>query len=126
MSSILSNSILSQYELSIETFEAAIAVGRTPSQILLMFNTTTRKMDEWCRANYNGHDFKLVYEWVRQCTVEQYLHCVHDLGLGGNPSALGIIDKAIQKDESMSTVKIEFVTNLPTETDKDKLDDDEN
>ena len=46
MSNILSqsNSILSQYELSIETFEAAIAVGRTPSQILLMFNTTTRKI----------------------------------------------------------------------------------
>ena len=43
----------------------------------------------------------------------------------GNPSALGIIDRAIQKDESMSTVKIEFVTQLPTEDEKDKLDDGE-
>ena len=118
-------SILDEYELTVERFEGAIAVGRTMSQILLMFNMKGKEMDEWCVKHYNGHDFKLVYEWVRQCTVEQYLHCVHDLGMRGNPSALGIIDKAIQKDEASSTVKIEFVTQLPMENEEDKIDDEE-
>ena len=118
-------SILDKYELTVEKFEGAVAVGRTPNQILTMFNKTGKEMDEFCRQNYKGHDFKLVYEWVRQCTVETYLHTVHELGIHGNPSALGIIDRAIQKDESMNTVKIEFVTALPTENEKDKENDGE-
>lgn len=118
-------SILNEYELTVERFEGAIAVGRLPNQILTMFNKTAKEMDEWCKENYNGHDFKLIYEWVRQCTVEHYLQCVHEMGMRGNPSALGIIDKAIQKDESMSTVKIEFITTLPNENEKDKLNDGE-
>lgn len=119
-------SILNEYELTVEKFEGAIAVGRLPNQILTMFNKTAKEMDEWCKENYNGHDFKLIYEWVRQCTVEHYLQCVHEMGMRGNPSALGIIDRAIQKDESMSTVKIEFITALPNENEEDKLDDGEN
>ena len=118
------NSILNQYELSVETFEGAIAVGRSKHQILSMFNISDKDMNQFCQQNY-GHDFNLVYEWVRQCTVDSYLHAVHELGMRGNPSALGIIDRAIQKDESMNTVKIEFVNNLPIETDEDKLADDE-
>lgn len=117
-------SILDEYELTVERFEGAIAVGRYPRQILLMFNKTSAEMDEWCKEHYKGHDFKTAYEWVRMCTVEQYLQCVHDLGLRGNPSALGIIDKAIQRDDSMNTVKIVFSGGMPTENDEDKLDDD--
>ena len=117
-------SILGEYTLTVEKFEGAIAVGRMPNQILVMFNKTSKEMDEWCMENYH-HDFKLTYEWVRQCTVDTYLHCVHELGLRGNPSALGIIDKAIQKDESMNTVKIEFVTSLPKENEEDKLNEDD-
>lgn len=117
-------SILREYELTVEKFEGAIAVGRLPNQILTMFNKTAKEMDEWCMKEY-GHDFKLIYEWVRQCTVEHYLQCVHEMGMHGNPSALGIIDRAIQRDESMSTVKIEFVTQLPAEGERDKLDDGE-
>ena len=116
-------SILERYKLTVEAFEGAVAVGRLPNQILTMFNVTAKEMDEFCKENYKGHDFKLVYEWIRQCTVEEYLHAVHELGLHGNPSALGIIDKAIQKDDSMSTVKIEFVTNIPEENEEDKLND---
>lgn len=119
-------SILDEYELTVEKFEGAIAVGRMPSQILLMFNKTSREMDAWCAENYQGHNFKTVYEWVRQCTVETYLHCVHSLGMRGNPSALGIIDRAIQKDESMNTVKIVFNANgMSMETEEDKLDDED-
>ena len=117
-------SILDNYELTVERFEGAIAVGRMQNQILLMFNKTAKEMDEWVAANYCGRDFKTIYEWIRQCTIDEYLHCVHDLGMRGNPSALGIIDRAIQKDEAMSTVKIEFVTNVPVETEKDKENDD--
>ena len=43
----------------------------------------------------------------------------------GNPSALGIIDRAIQKDEASQTVKIEFLTQLPEENEEDKEDDEE-
>ena len=117
-------SILDDYQLTVEKFEGAIAVGRSMQQILKMFNITGKEMDKWCQEHY-GPNYQLIYEWVRQCTVETYLHCVHDLGMRGNPSALGIIDRAIQKDESMSTVKIEFVTNLKQENEEDKLDDEE-
>ena len=117
------SSILEEYELTVERFEGAIAVGRLPNQVLRMFNKSSREMDEWCAEHYNGHNFQFAYEWVRQCTVERYLQCVHDLGMRGNPSALAIIDKAIQRDESMSTVKIEFVTKLPEEGQEDKEDD---
>ena len=118
-------SILDKYELTVERFEGAVAVGRTTSQILAMFNKTTKEMDEWCLENY-GHRFLFIYEWVRQCTIDEYLHCIHDLGMRGNPSALGIIDRAIQKDEASQTVKIEFLTQLPEENEEDKEDDEEN
>ena len=118
-------SILDEYELTVERFEGAIAVGRYPRQILLMFNKTAAEMDKWCEENYRGHNFKFVYEWVRQCTVEKYLQCVHDLGMRGNPSALGIIDKAIQRDESMNTVKIVFQGGVPLENESDKEDDED-
>lgn len=117
-------SILDKYTLNQETFEGAIAVGRTPSQMLAMFNVTSREMDEFCEKTYGkGRNFKLIYEWVRQGTVYEYLQCVKELGLRGNPSALGIIDRAIQKDEAQSTVKIEFVADMPEAGDDDKEDD---
>ena len=116
-------SILDKYKLNQETFEGAVAVGRTPSQILAMFNVTSREMDDFCKKTYGRGDFKLIYEWVRQCTVDEYLHCVRELGLMGIPSALGIIDKAIQKDEAQSTVKIVFEAGLPLEGDDDKEND---
>ena len=116
-------SITDKYTLTVESFEGAIAVGRTRAQIMAQFDKTSEQMNEFCKENYEGRDFKLVYEWVRQCTVDEYLHCVRTLGLAGNPSALGIIDKAIQKDESASAVKIEFVATLPQEGGKDKEDD---
>lgn len=115
-------SITDRYILDVESFEGAIAVGRTTAQILTQFNKTAKEMEEFCQENYKM-GFKLAYEWVRQCTVDEYLHCVRTLGLAGNPSALGIIDKAIQKDESSSTVRIEFVAGLPHEGGKDKEDD---
>lgn len=115
---------MNKYELTVERFEGAIAVGRTTSQVLAMFNISNRDMDKWCLENY-GYNFLLIYEWIRQCTIDEYLHCVHDLGMRGNPSALGIIDKAIQKDEASQTVKIEFVTNLPEENEEDKIDEED-
>lgn len=117
-------SILDTYQLTVERFEAAIAVGRTKPQILSMFHKTIEEMDKWCRETYGGHDFKTVEEWVRQCTVDKYLHLVMDLGMGGNASALAIIDKAIQKDESSSTVAIRFVASGVKPTGDDDKEDD--
>lgn len=119
----MGDSILDRYELTVERFEAAIAVGRTRSQMLSMFHKTVEEMDKWCRETY-GHDFKTVEEWVRQCTIDEYLHLVRDLGIGGNASALAIIDKAIQKDESASTVAIRFVASGVKPTGDDDKEDD--
>lgn len=115
-------SILEDYALTVDRLEAAIAVGRSRAQILAMFNKTPAELDEFCLREY-GHPFRLVHEWVRQCTIERYLEAVHDMGMRGNPSALGIIDRAIQKDESMSATRIVFVSSLPGEGDEEKRDD---
>lgn len=118
-------SILNDYKLTVERLEGAIAVGRSKSQILAMFHVTPAEMDSFCQENYNGHGFPDIYEWVRQCTVDEYLQAVYDLGMRGNPSALGIIDRAIQKDESAATTKIVFAGLPGKESDEDKRVDSE-
>lgn len=116
-------SITEQYTLNRDTFEAAIAVGRLPHQMLAQFNVTEKEMDEFCLKNY-GRNFKLVHEWVRQCTIDEWLHTLKLMGVKGNPTAMQIVDKAIQKDESMGMVKIVFDQgSVKQETEEDKMDD---
>lgn len=118
-------SILDEYTLDIENFEGAIAVGMSPSQLLTMFQKTSREMDEWCVSNY-GKDFKYVYEVVRQLTLNAYFNTVRDLGFRGNPSALAIINNAIQRLDSGSTIKIVFDNKaVGLENEEDKLNDEE-
>lgn len=117
-------SIIDENKLSVENFEGAIAVGMNMQQILTMFQKNSREMDEWCKANYNGANFPYVYELVRQLTLKDYFEAMKELGYRGNPSALAIINNAIQRLDSGSTIKIVFENGgVQPESEEDKLDD---
>ena len=117
-------SILDDYKITVEKFEGAIAVGMSASQILTMFQMNPREMDNWCKENYNGKDFKYVYELIRQISLKEYFDCVKELGFRGNPSALAIINNAIQRLDGGSTIKIVFDNNgVEPESEEDKLND---
>lgn len=118
------SSILDEYQLTVEKFEGAIAVGRNKLQILTMFQKTAREMDEWCKENYNGANFEYVYEVVKQVTLNEYFDCMKELGFRGNPSAMAIINAAIQNLEAGNVMKIVFANDgVQEETEEDKLND---
>ena len=119
-------SILDEYELTIEKFEGAIAVGRNMQQILTMFQKTGAEMDNWCKENYNGCNFSRVYEVIRQVTLNEYFNVMRELGYRGNPSALNIINNAIQELDGSNTFKIVFENSgVVNEENEDKIDDKE-
>lgn len=108
-------------DLTIDTFEDAIAVGVKPQAILAMFRKTGKEMDEWCGENYGIASFHTVWDMVRQACYVEFMKCVKDLGENGNPSALKIISDAINEhNEADSIVKVVFENNLKEETDEDK------
>ena len=116
-------SILDTVVLDKENFEGAIAVGIDKPSLLVMFNVTSREMDYWCMENYRGLNFATVFEMVKQCAYKQFLQTVKDLGYRGNPSALNIINQAINEHASNSVVKIVFENNLELESEEDKNDE---
>ena len=114
-------SILDEYQLTVEKFEGAIAVGMNMQQILTMFEKTGKEMDEWCAENYHGKNFMYVYELVRQLTLKEYFDVMRTLGYRGNPSALAIINNAIQRLDSGNTIKIVFENGgVEPESEEDK------
>ena len=117
-------SILDEYKLTVEKFEACIGHGMTQQQILTIFRVSAKEMDDWCKANYNGCNFAYVFEVVRQMTLNEFFDAMQELGYKGNPSALAIINNAIQRLDSGSTIKIVFSNAIEEEKEKDKLNDD--
>lgn len=116
-------SILDNYQLTIEKFEGAIAVGRNMQQILTMFRKTSQEMDEWCQENYGGN-YRYVYEVVKQMTLNEYFEAIKELGFRGNPGALNIINNAIKNLDGDNTIKIVFENgSVNNENDEDKLND---
>jgi len=117
-------SILDDYQLTVEKFEGAIAVGRTKYQILTMFQKTSKEMDDWCKENYHGANFEYVYEVVKQLTLNEYFEMMKELGYRGNPSAMAIINTAIQNLDANNTLRIVFENGgVREETEEDKLND---
>ena len=117
-------SILDEYQLTIEKFEGAVAVGRNMQQICTMFQKTHKEMDEWCKENYNGANFQYVYEVVKQLTLNEYFEMMKELGFRGNPSAMAIINNAIQNLEGGNTLRIVFENGgVREETEEDKLNE---
>ena len=118
-------SILDEYKLTVDKFEACIAHGMTMQQILTIFRVSSKQMDDWCKENYNGCDFKYVYEAVRQIALDSFFETCQELGYRGNPSALAIINNAIQRLDGGSTIKIVFDNkSVEPESEEDKLNDD--
>ena len=118
-------SILDEIQLDKYNFEGAIAVGMTKSQIMTMFHTNSRDMDHWCMENYRGLNFDTVFEMVKQCCYKEFLDTVKSLGYRGNPSALNIINNAINEQAANNVVKIVFDNKgIEVETEDDKLADD--
>ena len=117
-------SILDEYKLTVDKFEAVISHGMNMQQVLTIFRMSDREMNEWCMQNYNGHDFKYVYEFVRQMALDAFFETCQELGYRGNPSALAIINNAIQRLDSGNTIKIQFVNSgVSQENEEDKLND---
>lgn len=114
-------SILDEVVLDKFNFEGAIAVGMTKAQILTMFHVNSGDMDRWCMENYKGLNFSTVFEIVKQCCYKEFLNTVKELGYRGNPSALNIINNAINEQAANNVVKIVFDNNgLGLESEKDK------
>ena len=116
-------SILDEVKLDVENFEGAIAIGMKRAEILTMFDVNESEMDEWCLKQY-GKKFDVVYAIIKQCTYKEFLDTVRTLGFRGNPSALNIINQAINDKSQNSVVKIVFDNNVPTEEEEEKENDD--
>ena len=114
------SSILDEITLDKENFEGAIAVGMTKAAICTMFGKTSGEMDHWCMDNYRGLNFSTVFEMVKQCAYKEFLGVVKELGYRGNPSALNIINAAINENAANNVTKIVFASDLKTGGDEDK------
>ena len=115
-------SILAEVKLDVENFEGAIAIGMKSAEILTMFDVSKAEMDKWCLEQY-GKKFDVVYAIIKQCTYKEFLDTVRTLGFRGNPSALNIINQAINDKSQNSVVKIVFDNNVPTEEEEEKEND---
>lgn len=119
---VVMSSILDEVKLDVENFEGAIAIGMKRAEILTMFDVNESEMDKWCLEQY-GKKFDIVYAIIKQCTYKEFLDTVRNLGFRGNPSALNIINQAINDKSQNSVVKIVFDNNVPTEEEEEKEND---
>ena len=117
-------SILDDYKLTVEKFESVISHGMNMQQVLTIFQKTSKEMDDWCKENYNGCNFARVYEVVRQAALSDFFDACRELGYRGNPSALAIINNAIQRLDSGNTIKIVFANQGVTEENEDDKEND--
>lgn len=117
-------SILDESKIDIDHFEAAIAVGRSIYEIQTMFGMDRKQLEDWVHEHYNGMPLQTVYDRIKMIAVSQFYEVMRDLGYRGNPSAMHIINEALNGyAEEQKTVKIVFENNVPVEDEKDKEDD---
>lgn len=117
-------SILDESKIDIDHFEAAIAVGRSIYEIQVMFGMDRKQLEDWVHEHYNGMPLQTVYDRIKMLAVSQFYEVMRDLGYRGNPSAMHIINEALNGyAEEQKTVKIVFENNVPVEDEKDKEDD---
>lgn len=109
----------SRIQLNKTRLEGYISVGMKKSEILTAFNVTTEEMEEWCLVNYNMN-YNTVFEVVRQIARGEYLDCLKDLGVKGNPTALSIVDRFVNSDDNGGNTGMVFNVNVRTESSDDK------
>lgn len=117
------DSLLDKYKLCKDKFELVIGVGMSKSQVLVIFHKTEKEMDEWCQENYDGLHFGVVYEMLRNMAYSDFLDTVAILGARGNPSALNILNGALNSLAGTQTVKIVFGNDVPVESEEDSRND---
>ena len=117
-------SILDSSKIDIDHFETAICVGRSIYEIQIMFGMDRNQLEDWVGEHYNGAPLQTVYDRIKMNAIAEFYEVMRDLGYRGNPSAMHIINEALNGyAEEQKTVKIVFENNVPVETEKDKDDD---
>lgn len=67
--------------------------------------------------------FATVYELLQIAIVNKYEEAMADLAVQGHSKAIDIMEEVIRKKETNNVVAINFINNLPEETEDDKLND---
>lgn len=115
-------SLLDKYQLCKDKFELVIGVGMSKKQVLTIFRVTSAEMDAWCKEEY-GCNFGAAYEFIRQMAYSNFLETVNLLGMRGNPSALNIMNQALNSLAATQTTRIVFSSDVPAETEEDAEDE---
>jgi len=102
-----------------QRLEGYISCGLKKQEILSAFNVDEEKMENWCTENY-GMNFSTLFEVVRQIARGEYLDTMKDLGFKGNPTAISIIDKVVNSDDSSASNGMVFNVNVKVENNDDK------
>ena len=132
--SFFAESLLNECVLNKNNFEAAISYGNSKKEVLKMFSlslspedlgegATYAMLDKWCKENYGGLGFNHVYDLLQAAVVKKYQDYLLELGIRGNPSAIAVMNEVILKKENNGIVQINFVNELPAETEEDKEND---
>ena len=149
--SFFQGNLLDEYALTKEKFETVVGLGKSKAEVRRMFclgllhynsedtygidvieycntpNTAAHLdwiMDKWCLAEY-GIPYASVYQLVQEITISHFEDLMVELGIRGNPSAIAIANEVIRKKENNGVVQINFVNNLPLESEEDKEDDEQ-
>lgn len=150
MGSFFSNSLLDEYsQMTKEKFEMVVGLGATLAEVRRLFclpimvwagedtygvnvldlcadknsaKHIDKLLDKWCLENYHI-PYSSVYGLLQEQTVKKFEDCMLELGIRGNPSAIGIMNEVIRKKESNSVVTVNFINQLPEETEKEAEDD---
>ena len=80
-------------------------------------------LDEWCRENYQNLGFDHVFSLIQAATMKKYKDYMLELGVRGNPSAIALMNEVILKKENNGIVQVNFVNQLPPESEDDKADE---
>ena len=135
MSSFFNGSLLDECALNKSNFEGFIGLGRSKKEILEVFalalspedlgaSASYAMLDKWSKENYNGLGFNQVYDLIQAATLKKFEDCMVELGIRGIPSAIAIMNEVIRKKENSGIVQVNFVNQMPLETEDDKADDD--
>ena len=111
-------SLFDKYKLVKDKFELVVGVGMSKARVLIIFHKTEKEMDDWCKEEY-GFNFSTTWDMLRNMAYSEFLDTVHILGARGNPSALNILNGALNSLASTQTVKIVFGNDVPEETEED-------
>jgi len=134
MGSFFNGSLLDECILNKQNFEGFVGLGHSKKEILEVFalslspadygkSATYGMLDKWCKDNYNGIGFDQVFELIQSATLKKFEDCMVELGVRGNPSAIAIMNEVIRKKEGSSIVTINYVNQLPLESEESKADD---